>query len=156
MSLYFMVHSCEDGTFDHEERCDAVFVWAETESDAIKTGQPFTECGFPESLRAEPMPELANHRNVLGDVKALHQMSSVLDDRALRDAHFGDDPLTSCDSCGLYQFDSMPESKVCEDCLQCRECGCCDHCEASECDRNGCRPGCPHISPNGDRGIQKS
>jgi len=123
------VHSCEPGSSDHEDHCDAVFVWAETEDKAIEQAKPFmaSESGY-----AESMPELEKHRGAIGDVKAVYQMAGVLDDKALREARFMDDSSASCEACGLYEFESIPESIVCDDCLQCRECGCCGCCEVKK------------------------
>lgn len=45
--------------------------------------------------------------------------------------HDGND-FTSCDTCGRYQWEDVPESIRCEFCYQCQDCGCmCDE-EASE------------------------
>lgn len=124
---YYMVHSCGD-TAEHQDHCDAVFVWA-TSSAAAVTLDP--EKRDPETLEVEREPKADRFQGILGDRFGNGWGKSGPDeDRAYRAVGFHEDGGTSCDTCGLYEFTSLPESTVCGDCLQCNECGC--SCPASD------------------------
>lgn len=115
---FYMVHSCTD---DHEDNCDAVFVWAGNPDAAAVKGRKFT-C---DEAAVERMPEADKYHDVLGDLfgNGYGKQGSIVD-RAYRAMVFHEGTSTNCDTCGLYEFASIPESRVCRDCLQCGECKC--------------------------------
>lgn len=118
---YYLVHSCSDPS-DHADQCDGVFVWSDSAPSAVSRDP---ERRDPEVLEATRQPEADRYREILGDRVGNGWGRQGPDaDRAYRAIWFSEDGSESCDTCGLHEFDSVPESAVCCDCLQCGECGC--------------------------------
>lgn len=119
---YYMLHSCAD-TADHQDACDAVFVWASSPEEALALDPD--KGRDPETVEVQRREEADKFRKVLGLRFGNGWGKEGPDqERAYREMGFHEDGGTSCDSCGLWEFPKVPESKVCRECLSCAECAC--------------------------------
>lgn len=119
---YYMVHSCGDAG-DHQDSCDAVFVWASSSEEARSLDPD--KGREPEGVEVQRAPEADKFVELLGARFGNgYGKSGPAEDRAYRAVNFHEDGGTSCDTCGLWEFSRVPESKVCQGCDQCAECGC--------------------------------
>ena len=152
---YYLVHSCEVGTSDHEDNCNGVFVWAESADDAVVKAAK-KDSYYLESGRAERYEQIDKHHGEFGDLigNGWGPKGPAVD-RLWRNAGFYEcGGGISCEECDLYEWASLPESQLCQECCVCVECGC--ECEARCCALEGCYhegPATPGSMCCADRGY---
>lgn len=115
MNVYRVVEEIEFGWYR------GTLVWAASEEQALQLGIPYLEDYEPDYTGVIVNIEGAcTSGPELADARVLIMYSA--DDVYYRDAGWGEEGSSSCDSCYLREWDSIPESTLCGHCLLCREC----------------------------------